>query len=958
MSKNVSMSAPTPAIAISDNRGLGIRALAYNRTDASQAADELITCNRYNPLGQLIASRDARLEIDNFCYQYNLAGTALRTEGVDNGTLLQLTDIEGRPVMSLDAKGTRSWVTYEPTLGRPLEHHQHIEAGQKTITDRFFYADNSQQHKAANLNGQCIRHYDTAGLQQLISLSITAAPLQQQRQLLTDTLGPVDWFDDEQSWASRLSDEQFITRGTTDALGQPLTQTDAKGHTQQMAYNRAGQLSGSWLTLHGGAKQVIVASLTYSAAGQKLREESGNGVVTEYRYEAQTQRLIGIKTTRPALKDRSTLLQDLRYDYDPVGNILAIHNDAEATRFYRNQKIVPETTYRYDTLYQLIEATGRESDKNSAQSANLPDLVSLTDGNQYVNYTRRYSYDRGGNLLKIQHTGASNYTTHITVSNTSNHGIQQQDGLTAADIRSQFDAAGNQQQLQPGQPLQWDARNQLQQVITVRRDSDDNDYESYLYGGDGMRIVKQSIQQRQTSKVVYLPGLELRTQHNNDKLTEDFQVVTVGAAGRAQVRVLLWQHGKPDDIANNQLRYSFDNQIGSSLLELDNNGDIISQEEYYPFGGTAVFASRNTLEAKYKTVRYSGKERDATGLYYYGFRYYLPWLGRWLNADPAGTIDGLNLFCMVGNNPIRFHDSDGLRKTGRAARKQVAKAFVHSSHMPVFEQISREHNIAMSVREAGIYTIKALGVSAAAKGHNILEKTIKPSSLKSVYGAQAASVMKQAQNAGVVGMVGAWNSDGIYGIHIHNNLCNVDQIAPIDLQNSQNNTDFKKLIKDGLITPYTGDYDMHEIIRFNAHQGTIPKAESAEEIGVKDLINHGVAKVDIKRPADNTSMNVVRHGPQVSFVPYMWEHEKDKVVKDNGYLGIVARPGPFPVAMVHQGHWSIFDNTEELFGFYKDTNTPLPEHWAHEFEDRGNGNVATPAHARILDYRVAGRLHS
>ncbi|MDN0108986.1 hypothetical protein QVN76_19210, partial [Yersinia rochesterensis] len=137
----------------------------------------------------------------------------------------------------------------------------------------------------------------------------------------------------------------------TDALGQPITQTDAKGHHQRMAYNRAGQLIGSWLTVNGGSEQVIVQSLTYSAAGQKLREESGNGVVTEYRYEAETQRLIGIKTARPALKDRPTLLQDLRYDYDPVGNILAIHNDAEATRFYRNQKIVPETTYRYDALY-------------------------------------------------------------------------------------------------------------------------------------------------------------------------------------------------------------------------------------------------------------------------------------------------------------------------------------------------------------------------------------------------------------------------------------------------------------------------------------------------------------------------------------------------------------------------------------------------------------------------------
>ncbi|EIS54265.1 RHS Repeat family protein, partial [Yersinia pestis PY-64] len=209
-------------------------------------------------------------------------------------------------------------------------------------------------------------------MQALISQSIIGVPLQQQRRLLTNPKGPVDWFGEKENWGARLSEQPFVSHSTTDALGQLLTQTDAKGHIQRMAYNRAGQLIGSWLTIKNSAEQVILRSLTYSAAGQKLREESGNGVITEYRYEPQTQRLIGIKTTRPAKKDRPTRLQDLRYDYDPVGNILAIHNDAEATRFYRNQKIVPETTYRYDALYQLIEATGREADTNGIQNSQLP----------------------------------------------------------------------------------------------------------------------------------------------------------------------------------------------------------------------------------------------------------------------------------------------------------------------------------------------------------------------------------------------------------------------------------------------------------------------------------------------------------------------------------------------------------------------------------------------------------
>lgn len=693
MPKNLStaLCEQTPHITISDNRGLSIRTLAYNRIDTDKPADELISRNGYNTQGQQVFSIDPRLFITlqhdetvkpNFRHQYNLSGVALHTESVDSGESTQLSDIEGRLVMSLDAKGTRSWVTYESgrtSLGRPLTHQQQTKDGLITVTDRFFYAGNNKEHKSANLNGQCIRHYDTAGLQQVIAMSITGDLLKQERRLITNTLNPGNWLEEHHHhWATLVSDTPFVTCRTTNALGQSLTQTDAKNHTQRMAYNRAGQLIGCWLTLSDGTEQIVVRSITYAAAGQKMREESGNGVVTEYRYEPQTQRLIGIKTTRPVLKERPTLLQDLRYDYDPVGNILTIHNDAEATRFYRNQKVIPENAYSYDALYQLIQAKGRESDTNSAQCAQLPVLTSLTDSHQYINYTRSYTYDNAGNLLKIQHIGASQYTTHITVSDNSNHGIQQRNGLTSADIRSQFDAAGNQQLLQPGQSLQWDVNDQLQQVTMIERQDDTSDRENYLYDSEGIRAIKQSIHQTNTttqrSNVTYLPGLELHTQHNDDKLTEDFQVITLSTSGRPIVRVLLWEKGKPRGIENGQLRYNFDNNIGSSSLELGGNGDIINQEEYYPFGGTALFASYNTIEAKYKTVRYSGKERDATGLYYYGHRYYMPWLGRWLSADPAGTVDGPNLYRMARNNPITFTDEDGM-----ASKKRGQNVFLFAT---------------------------------------------------------------------------------------------------------------------------------------------------------------------------------------------------------------------------------------------------------------------------------------
>ena len=52
---------------------------------------------------------------------------------------------------------------------------------------------------------------------------------------------------------------------------------------------------------------------------------------------------------------------------------------------------------------------------------------------------------------------------------------------------------------------------------------------------------------------------------------------------------------------------------------------------------------------------------DTTGLYYYGARYYAPWLGRWMSCDPAGPQDGLNLYCFTRDNPIILIDPQGTK---------------------------------------------------------------------------------------------------------------------------------------------------------------------------------------------------------------------------------------------------------------------------------------------------------
>ncbi|MBK9037053.1 MAG: RHS repeat-associated core domain-containing protein, partial [Myxococcales bacterium] len=108
-----------------------------------------------------------------------------------------------------------------------------------------------------------------------------------------------------------------------------------------------------------------------------------------------------------------------------------------------------------------------------------------------------------------------------------------------------------------------------------------------------------------------------------------------------------------DAIGPARVRYHLTTPQGSTALELDAAGALISYEEYLPHGGSAFIAGDDVREVARRDVRYAGKERDrATGLDAYPQRYYAPWLGRWLSCDPIGPKDGLNLYAFVGGDPI------------------------------------------------------------------------------------------------------------------------------------------------------------------------------------------------------------------------------------------------------------------------------------------------------------------
>ena len=84
-------------------------------------------------------------------------------------------------------------------------------------------------------------------------------------------------------------------------------------------------------------------------------------------------------------------------------------------------------------------------------------------------------------------------------------------------------------------------------------------------------------------------------------------------------------------------------------------GAIVESYAYGPFGAS------DEVSGAGNPCRFTGRRLDdETGFYHYRARVYSVALGRFLQPDPAGFADGLNLYAYVANDPMNFIDPMGL----------------------------------------------------------------------------------------------------------------------------------------------------------------------------------------------------------------------------------------------------------------------------------------------------------
>ena len=268
-------------------------------------------------------------------------------------------------------------------------------------------------------------------------------------------------------------------------------------------------------------------------------------------------------------------------------------------------------------------------------------------------YTRKYTYDKMGNITQLKQTVGNTFTRnfHYDTIASSNllHSIKKADDITNYSSFT-YDVNGNKLTSGTSRNYVWDYGDQLKAFLDQTGTGQPQTYAQYIYSG-GQRV-KKLVRNfgGSTETTVYIDGV---FEHRYNSSAQAQTVVHVG--GIATVR-----KGHAFD-SMPSTTYQLSNHLGSVNFRLDGNGLILDKEEYYPFGDSAV----RTWGAK--RYRYVGKEKDAeSGLYYYGARYYSAWTCRFISVDPlARKFADLSPYNYAGNKPINKIDIDGLQEENR-----------------------------------------------------------------------------------------------------------------------------------------------------------------------------------------------------------------------------------------------------------------------------------------------------
>ena len=706
--------ADTPAVACFDTLGRTFLGVDDNGGDRKYRTRTVLDIE-----GNRRAVVDALDRVVIRC-DFAMGGVQLYEASMEAGEHWLLKDVGGRPVRSWNSRRYEVRTEYDPLRrpirsfvrgGDPYERNARPFA-EEVLFERTIYGDSDEtglsehRRQAGNLRGKPFRHFDTAGIVTTDRYDFKGNLLHSDRQFARDYRSVPDWSRDPEVEA-----ERFAGGTTYDALNRPATVTSPDNSIYYAGYNETGLLARIDVTLRGAerdgdkAPTPFVRRIDYNARSQRTLVQYANGAATTYEYDAETFRLIRLKTVRRIERDAlsaetfadTSRVQDLNYTYDPVGNITEIADHALRTVFHRNREVDPVCDYTYDPLYRLIAATGRENIGQSAFDFAPSDgdyrdypfvgAGRLNDLQALQGFAEHYEYDPAGNFISLAHRAEhGSWTRHYAYREESllepdkhSNRLSQthfEGNERRGPERYLYDARGNIVQMPHLPVMQWDFMERL--AASARQVVNDGASETTFYQYDAAGQRARKVTERRDgvrrNERLYVGGFEIYREYDRDgdsiALERETLHVMDDKERIALVETLTRERGSSVRAPDPVQRYQLANHLGSATLELDEAARLISYEEYAPYGETVYQAGRHPAEVRRKRYRYTGMERDdENGFTYHEARYCAPWLGRWLGCDPMlERAPSRSSYWYCDGNPIVLNDRGGEQPKDLATR--------------------------------------------------------------------------------------------------------------------------------------------------------------------------------------------------------------------------------------------------------------------------------------------------